>query len=76
MNQKADHRLINQAYFQASRVFYQRGFNGHGEGWYFMLSDNHPYGPFSNMEAASTSLEAIVKCLSDGEFQEGGQHQG
>ena len=76
MKPKSDHRQINQTYFQASRVFYQGDFNGHGEGWYFMLGHSKPYGPFKNKDVTNAALADLVKRLSNGEPGENVQQQG
>jgi len=71
MKPKLDHRQINQAYLQASRVFYQDDYNGSGEGWYFILGHSKPCGPFQDEGVTNTMLEELVKHLSNGGPEEG-----
>ena len=60
MKRKSDDPEIDKRDIVYSHVFYQRDCNGRGEGWYFMLSRNAPYGPFPEKEVANTILESAV----------------
>ena len=70
MKRKSDDPEIDKRDIVYSHVFYQRDCNGRGEGWYFMLSRNAPYGPFPEKEVANTILEGVVKRLENGESEE------
>ena len=70
MKRKSDHTQINKNDVVYSHTFYQRDCNGRGEGWYFMLSRNQPYGPFPDKDVATTILEGVVKRLENGESED------
>ena len=50
-----------------SHLFYEKDFDGRGNGWYFMLSHNKPYGPFPDKDVATTVLKGLLKRLESGE---------
>jgi len=76
MKQKSDHKKTNKDDVLYSHIFYQRDSNGRGEGWYFMLSHNEPYGPFPDKDVANTIIKELVKRLENGESEEDFQKQG
>jgi len=70
MKKRPNHGNIDQDSVLYSHLFYQSDFNGRGEGWYFILSRNQPYGPFPDKEVANTILEGLVERLDKGESEE------
>ena len=70
MKRKSDDTQIDKRDIVYSHVFYQRDCNGRGEGWYFMLSRNSPYGPFPDKDVANTILDGVVKRLENGESED------
>lgn len=70
MKRKSGHPQADERDIVYSHIFYQRDCNGQGEGWYFMLSRNRPYGPFPDKDVANTILEGVVKRLENGESEE------
>lgn len=70
MKRKSDNTDIDKRDIVYSHVFYQRDCNGRGEGWYFMLSRNAPYGPFPDKNVANTILDGVVKRLENGESED------
>jgi len=74
MKKKSNHRETTPDSLY-SHTFYQRDFDGRGEGWYFMLSHNKPYGPFSDKDTAITILEGLIKRLENGESEADIQNQ-
>ena len=50
-----------------SHIFYEKNFDGRGDGWYFILSPNRPYGPFPEKDVADTVLKGLLKRLHNGE---------
>ena len=50
-----------------SHIFYDQDFDGRGDGWYFMLSHNKPYGPFPDKDVAITVLKGLLQRLNSGE---------
>jgi len=76
MNSKSDYGKNNKDDFLYSHIFYQRDCGGRGEGWYFMLSHNEPYGPFPDKDVANTIIKELVIRLENGESEEDFQKQG
>ena len=50
-----------------SHTFYEEDFDGRGDGWYFILSPNKPYGPFPDKDVAETVLKGLLRRLNSGE---------
>jgi hypothetical protein len=70
MKRKSDDTKTDKRDIVYSHIFYQRDCEGRGEGWYFMLSQHSPYGPFPDKDVANTILEGVIKRLEAGESEE------